>query len=79
MIEISKIVKKIPDPKRETYEERDVESGHEGNDVQGETNVTANDTELSLKWQLIQGVPLDHPAAAETDMGKADAAPDEKV
>ena len=62
-----------------TDPDRDVESGYEGNDVQEETNVTANNTELSLERQFIQSVPLYHPAAAEADVRKTDAAPDEKV
>ena len=78
-IEISKIFKKFGRRKRATYKERDVKSGHESDDVQREANVTANDTELSLEWQFIQGVSLHHPAMAEADMGKTDAAPDKEV
>ena len=62
-----------------TYEEGDVESGNEGNAGQEETNVTANDTELSLEWQLIQSVSLYHPAPAEADMRKTDTAPHKEV
>lgn len=65
--------------RRETDPDRDVESGYKGNDVQGQANVTADDTELSLEWQFVQSVPLYLPAAAETDMGKTNTAPDEEV
>ena len=62
-----------------TYEERDVESGDEGNNIQRETKITADDTELRLEWQLIQSMSLHKPAPAETDVRKADTPPDEKV
>lgn len=79
VIQISIAIWKDMGTKRVTYPYRDVESGYEGNDVQGETNVTANDTELSLEWQFVQGVSLHHPAAAEANMGKTDTAPYEKI
>lgn len=61
------------------YVESCVESGYERNAVQEETNVTANNTELSLEWQFVQSMSLYHPTAAEADMGKTDTAPDEEV
>lgn len=62
-----------------THEESDIESGNEANDGQGEPNVTANDTKLSLERQLIQSMSLYHPATAEADMRKTDTAPDKEV
>ena len=62
-----------------TYEEGNVESGNERNAGQEETNVTANNTELSLEWQLIQSVSLYLPTPAEADMRKTDAAPHKEV
>ena len=62
-----------------TYEEGDVESGNERNAGQEEPNVTANNTELSLEWQFIQGVSLYHPTPAEADVRETDTAPDEEV
>ena len=78
-IKISKVFKWFGQRKRATYKERHVKSGHEGDAVQEEANVTADNTELRLEWQFIQGVSLYHPAMAETDMGKTDAAPDKEV
>ena len=56
-----------------------VKSGYESNAVQEEANVAADDTELSLEREFVQGVSLYHPPAAEADMGKTDTTPDKKV
>lgn len=49
MINVSAIIRGVWGSRRMTDPDRDVESGYEGNDVQEETNVTANNTELSLE------------------------------
>ena len=61
------------------YVESCVEGGYERNDVQNETDVTADNTKLSLEWQFVQSMSLYHPTAAEADMGETYATPDEEV
>lgn len=78
-VEISIIIRGDLGSKRMSYVERCVESRYEGNAVQEETNVTTNNTELSLEWQFIQCVSLYHPASAEADVGKTDTSPNEEV
>ena len=56
-----------------------VKGGYESNAVQEEAKVAADNTELSLEWEFIEGVSLYHPAAAEADVGKTDTSPDKEV
>lgn len=60
-------------------EESDVELGNKTDDVEEETNVTANDTVLGLVRKLLDGATRVCPTLAETDVGKVDATPDEEV
>ena len=56
-----------------------VKSGQESNAVQEKANVAADNTELSLEREFVEGVSLDHPPAAEADVGKTDTSPYKEV
>ena len=60
-------------------EQTRIESRDDRQDTQAETEIRAPNAVLSAEGDLLETMALSGPAASETDMGEADAAPDEEV
>lgn len=62
-----------------THKEGDVECRNDGDTDQEKAYVAANHSKLRLIRQLVQGMALRLPAGTKSDVGQADAAPDEEI
>ena len=68
-----------PSKRGATYEKCSVESGNHAKDVENETVPAASNAKDSFIGKLGFDVALLFPGSSESNMGKADAAPDEEI